>query len=283
MSKLNSVSNNCFHSTHTKFIAIDDKSHIFKQKNATNNENESINNENYRKQKKDYIDIKSSVKKSRKDKINSDKAFSSTPASPPPNEIVKIDQVDPFPLLNNSFTNISIQYNNNLHQQTHNQILSNPLIQNIFKLLDRKKLKYHQSHQKNSSFITCSSVGLSSSTINAILELEHSKTDISLNQKQTLLHLPSTTMSPKFEDETQYYSTGQTQNNLLKSSSIKIQREPVCLLNEHIKVTTWRLISLRTDLFSFKLRLGRNRFHLIKYHHILANHQLLINKFQLID
>ena len=95
----------------------------------------------------------------------------------------------------------------------------------------------------------------SNSTINAILELEHSRTTNSNSD-----HI------------TRYYRA-ELIEHLLNWPSTQIEREAIRLSNEQIRHTTYRLTSLRADLIFLRLRLQQNHFQLLKYHHILANHR----------
>ncbi|CAF3381071.1 unnamed protein product [Rotaria sp. Silwood1] len=104
----------------------------------------------YYKRKNDYIDIKSSFKKLRNNKIKTDNIALLTPTSPPANEIIQIDHVDPLPTSNNSLTNISFPFSN-LSKQYHYQLLSTSLLENIFKLLYRKSSIKTQINQNLSN------------------------------------------------------------------------------------------------------------------------------------
>jgi hypothetical protein len=114
--------------------------------------------------------------------------------------------------------------------------------------------------------INQSSLCPSESTINAILELEHSSPITNLNSN----HI------------TQYYRA-ELIEHLLNWPSTQIERETIRLSNEQIRFATCQLISLRTDLFSIRLKFERNRFQLLKYHYNLVNQKDLLNKLQLID
>ena len=139
----------------------------------------------------------------------------STPTSPPPNEKIQIDLVDPLPTPTNSIPNIS-------------------------------------------------SLNPSSSTINAILELEHSPIIKNVN------------------NITRYYR-GELIEHLLNWPSTKIERETIRLSNEQIRFTTSQLTSLRTDLYLIRNRFEQNRFKLVKYRYQLFSQQYIINQLQLND
>ncbi len=139
-------------------------------------------------------------------------------------------------------------------QQSHNQISS----------IDSKRSIKSQINEDLSSMINQSSLCPSESTINAILELEHSSPITNLNSD----HI------------TQYYRA-ELIEHLLNWPSTQIERETIRLSNEQIRFLTCQLISLRTDLFSIRLRLQQNHFHLVKYHYILINQQDLLDKLHL--
>ncbi|CAF4843305.1 unnamed protein product [Rotaria sp. Silwood1] len=238
----------------------------------------TINNQKkYYKRKNDYIDVKSSFKKLRNNKIKTDNIALLTPTSPPANEIIQIDHVDPLPTSNNSLTNISFPFSN-LSKESHYELLSTSLLENIFKLLYRKSsIKTQINQNLSSSFIYQSSLDPSSSTINAILQLEHSPSSILPIQYES-----SSIINSNSNDITRYYR-GDLIQHLLNWPSTQIERETIRLSNEQIRYITYRLASLRMDLFSIRLQLERNRFQLLKYHHILAAQQYVISKLQLID
>jgi hypothetical protein len=123
-----------------------------------------------------------------------------------------------------------------------------------------------------------SSLCPSESTINAILELEHSP----LIQRQCLSPILSTTTNSNSDSKTRYYRAELIQH-LLSWPSTRIKLEAVRVSNEQIPFTTYQLTSLRTDLFSIRLKFTRNRFHLLKYHCNLVNQQHPLNKLQLTD
>jgi hypothetical protein len=123
-----------------------------------------------------------------------------------------------------------------------------------------------------------SSLCPSESTINAILELEHS---LPIQQPYSSPVVPINTNSNS-DPITRYYRAELIQH-LLNWPSTQIEREAMRLSNEQIRFTTYRLTSLRTDLFSIRLKFERNRFHLLKYHSTLVNQQYLLDKLQLID
>ncbi|CAF0765047.1 unnamed protein product [Adineta steineri] len=120
-----------------------------------------------------------------------------TPTSPPPNEIIQIDHVDPFPTFEPS---------------------------------------QHQSYEdtfKNSHLQP------SLSTINAILQLQY-------------LHSNS--------NDIKQYDHNNLNEHLLNWPITQNE----C---ERIRIETYQLISLRTELYILRLRFQRNRFYLLKYSH----------------
>ncbi|CAF4006863.1 unnamed protein product, partial [Rotaria sp. Silwood1] len=162
-----------------------------------------------------------------------------TPTSPPANEIIQIDHVDPLPTSNNSLTNISFPFSN-LSKQYHYQLLSTSLLENIFKLLYRKSsIKTQINQNLSSSFIYQSSLGPSSSTINAILQLEHSPSSILPIQYESSSFLRSSIINSNSDDITRYYR-GDLIQHLLNWPSTQIERETIRLSNEQIRYITYR-------------------------------------------
>jgi hypothetical protein len=196
---------------------------------------------NHDKRKNNAIETKSSSKKSRNDKIKTTETILSTPISPPSNEKIQIDLVDPIPTPNNSLTNISPSHNHH-----------------------EKQLIKTQINKDLSSLSNQSSLCPSSSTINAILELEHSP------------------INSNNDNITRYYR-GELIEHLLNWPSTQIERERIRLSNEQIRFTTSQLTSLRAYLYSIRIRFEQNRFKLLQYRHTLSSQQDLLNKLQLID
>ncbi|CAF1026215.1 unnamed protein product [Rotaria sordida] len=277
-SNLISISNENFNSTRDRSSHSDKKSSIYQRSVNKNDRNKSMRID-YHKRKKDNIEVDSSYKKFVKDKNKNDDIILLTPTSPPPNEIIQIDHVDPLPTSNNSLTNISIPFIINSSKKSHYDIFSNSLIENIFKLFHRKQsIKTQINKDISSSIIIPSSLRSSSNTINAIIELEHSPSIILPNQYKS----SSTITNSNSNDIKRYYRADLIQH-LLNWPSTQIEREIIHLSNEQTRIRTCQLTSLRTDLYSIRLRLERNRFQLLKYHHILTAQQHLINQLQLID
>ncbi len=127
-----------------------------------------------------------------------------------------------------------------------------------------------QINEDLSSTVIQSSLYPSESTINAILELEHSSP------------IESTTINSHSDHITRYYRA-ELIEHLLNWPSTQIEREAIRLSNEQIRYTTYQLTSLRTDLFSIRLRLQQNHFHLLKYRYILINQEDLLDKVQFIE
>jgi len=113
----------------------------------------------------------------------------------------------------------------------------NQSYEDIFKSFD--------SHESiKSPFNKSSSLYPSASTINAILQLEHSQSNS--------------------DDITRYYRS-ELIEHLLNWPSTQIERETIRLSNEQTRIRLYQLISLRTELFSLRLRFERNRFQLLEY------------------
>jgi hypothetical protein len=135
---------------------------------------------------------------------------------------------------------------------------------------DSKQSIKRQINEDLSSTVIQSSLYPSESTINAILELEHSSP------------IESTTTNSNSDHITRYYRA-ELIEHLLNWPSTQMEREAICLSNEQIRYTTYQLTSLRTDLFSIRLRLQQNHFHLLKYRYILINQEDLLDKVQFIE
>ncbi|CAF0872215.1 unnamed protein product [Adineta steineri] len=145
------------------------------------------------------IDNNKKLNNSRQEKDNIERVEEfidekTTPTSPPPNEIIQIDHVDPFPTFDTS---------------------------------------QHQSYEDT---LKNSHLQPSLSTINAILQLQylHSNSNDHSNLNEHLLNWPI---------------------------------KGIRLSNEQIRIQTYQLISLRTELYILRLRFQRNRFYLLKYSH----------------
>ncbi|CAF1375213.1 unnamed protein product [Adineta steineri] len=117
-----------------------------------------------------------------------------TPTSPPPNEIIQIDHVDPFSTFDTS---------------------------------------QHQSYEDT---LKNSHLQPSLSTVNAILQL-------------------------------QYLHSNSTDHSNLNEHLLNWPIKEIRLSNEQIRIETYQLISLRTELYILRLRFQRNRFYLLKYSH----------------
>ncbi|CAF4140665.1 unnamed protein product [Rotaria magnacalcarata] len=148
------------------------------------------------------------------------------------NIIKEIDRVDPLPTLNNSLTNISIPFEN-LRQQYHDEILTTSLLESVFTSFHRKRTVKTQSNQDISHFIIRSSLRSSSSTINAVLELEHSPSIISLNQLHYSSSLSSAMTISNSNDIKRYHPGEQIQ-----FSPIKIERQALHSSNKQIEIIT---------------------------------------------
>jgi hypothetical protein len=109
--------------------------------------------------------------------------------------------------------------------------------QDIFK-------SFHSHESIKTPFNQNSSLYPSASTINAILQLEHSHSNSN--------------------DITRYYRS-ELIEHLLNWPSTQIERETIRLSNEQTRIRLYQLISLRTELFSLRLRFERNRFQLLEY------------------
>ncbi|CAF4639775.1 unnamed protein product [Rotaria socialis] len=147
-----------------------------------------------------------------------------TPTSPPPYEIIQIDRVDPLPALNNN---------------SHDEILTTPLLESVFTSFHRKRTVKIQSNQDISHFIIRSSLRSSSSTINAILELEHSPSVISLNQHHYSSSLLSA-MTISNSNDTKRYHSGES----IQFSPTKIERQALHSSNKQIQIITCQLTSI---------------------------------------
>jgi hypothetical protein len=79
------------------------------------------------------------------------------------------------------------------------------------------------------------------------------------------------------------YCSAELIEHLLNWPLTQVEREAIRLSNEQIRYTTYQLTSLRTDLFSIRLRLQRNHSRLLKYHYILINQRDLLDKVQFIE
>jgi hypothetical protein len=143
---------------------------------------------------------------------------------------------------------------------------------------DSKQSIKRQINQDLSSTVIQSSLYPSESTINAILQLEHS----SPTKHPCSSLIESTTTNANSDHITRYYRA-ELIEHLLNWPSTQIEREAIRSSNEQIRYTTYQLTSLRTDLFSIRLRLQQNHFHLVKYHYILINQQDLLDKLQFIQ
>ncbi len=143
---------------------------------------------------------------------------------------------------------------------------------------DSKQSIKRQINEDLSSTVIPSSLYPSESTINAILELEHS----SPMEQQCSSLIESTTTNFNSDYITRYYCA-ELIEHLLNWPSTQIERQAIRLSNEQIRYTAYQLSSLRTDLFSIRLRLQQNHFHLLKYHYILINQQDLLDKLHLIE
>jgi hypothetical protein len=82
--------------------------------------------------------------------------------------------------------------------------------------------------------------------------------------------------------KTQYFCA-ELIEHLLNWPLTQIEREATRSSNEPLRYTTYQLISLHIDLFSIRLRLEQNHFHLVKYRYILINQRDLLDKFQFIE
>jgi hypothetical protein len=135
---------------------------------------------------------------------------------------------------------------------------------------DSKQSIKRQINEDLPSTVIQSSLYPSESTINAILQLEHSSP------------IESTTTNSHSDHIKRYYRA-ELIEHLLNWPSTQIEREAIRLSNEQIRYTTYQLTSLRTDLFSIRLRLQQNHFHLVKYRYILINQEDLLDKLQFIE
>jgi hypothetical protein len=93
--------------------------------------------------------------------------------SPPANENIQIDLVDPIPTPSNSTDNISIPSTVSQHPQSDSQVPLIYLDQMKVKSSDSKQSIKRQINEDLSSTVIQSSLYPSESTINAILQLEH--------------------------------------------------------------------------------------------------------------
>jgi hypothetical protein len=133
--------------------------------NANPTKTVTTNNHPY-KRRKDNTETKSSFKKFRKDRTKADEVVLSTPTSPPENEKIQIDFVDPMPTPSNSIINKSIPFID--PQQQSSSISFN---ENKFRSIHSKQSIKTEINEDLSSRIIQSSLCPSESTINAILEL----------------------------------------------------------------------------------------------------------------
>jgi len=237
--------------------------------NANPTKTITTDNHSY-KRRKDNIETKSSFKKFRKDRSKTDEVVLSTPVSPPENEKIQIEFVDPIPTPSDSIINMSLPLIDSQQQQSHSSISPH---ENKFTSSNSKRSIKTQVNEDLSSMIIQSSLCPSKSTINAILELEHSPP---IQQPYSSPVVPTNTNSNTI---TRYYRA-ELIEHLLNWPSTQIEREAMRLSNEQIRFTTYQLTSLRTDLFSIRLKFERNRFHLLKYHSTLVNQQYLLDKLQ---
>ncbi len=143
---------------------------------------------------------------------------------------------------------------------------------------DSKQSIKRQINEDLSYTVIRSSLYPSESTINAILQLEHS----SPMEHPCSSLIESATTNANSDHITRYYRAEFIQH-LLNCSSAQIEREAIHLSNEQIRYTTYQLTSSRTDLLSIRLRLQQNDFHLVKYHYILINQRDLLDKLHLIE
>ena len=259
------------------------KSHIFYHRSINKiDRNKSriidIHRKHHYKRKRNHKEDKVSFKKLRKDKLKPNKLTLLTPTSPPPNEIVQLDHVDPLPTSNYSSTNVSMSYMNP-RQQSNYEILSTSLHENLFKLLYKQRSIRIQINDDLSTLMIRSSTHLSSSAINTNRELEYLPSIILPIQNQTLR---STMINSNSDDIKQYYRS-ELVKHLLNWPTTKIERETRRLSNEQIRITACQLISLRTDVYKIRLHFERNRFQLLKYDHIIRAHEHTISKLQLND
>jgi hypothetical protein len=170
-----------------------------------------------------------------------------------------------MPTPSNSIINKSIPFID--PQQQSSSISFN---ENKLRSIHSKQSIKTEINEDLSSRIIQSSLCPSESTINAILQLEHSFT----NNQQS----PSTITNSNSDHRTRYYRS-QLIEHLLNYPSTQIEY----LSNEQIRFATCQLISLRTDLFSLRLKFERNHFYFLKYRYSLVNQQDLLDKLQLID
>ena len=123
----------------------------------------------------------------------------------------------------------------------------------------------------------------SSSTINAILQLESSSSITSSNQHQSSFSLHSSINIDSNLDKGQQGYRDEASGRLLNRPSTQIESEIHRLSCEHARIMTRRLTTLRTDLYLIRLQFERNRFQLTKMKHIIANQQEFINKLEMLD
>ncbi|CAF3287867.1 unnamed protein product [Rotaria socialis] len=134
-----------------------------------------------------------------------------------------------------SYANKSIN-KNHIHSK---RILTTPLLESVFTSFHRKRTVKIQSNQDISHFIIRSSLRSSSSTINAILELEHSPSVISLNQHHYSSSLLSA-MTISNSNDTKRYHSGES----IQFSPTKIERQALHSSNKQIQIITCQLTSI---------------------------------------
>jgi hypothetical protein len=120
------------------------------------------------------------------------------------------------------------------------------------------------------------------STINAILELEHSPPIVLPANHQSSPPTWTTMSNSNSDDITRYYR-GELIEHLLNWPSTQIEREANRLSNEQAHITIRQLTSLRTDIYCTKLRFQQNRFQLLQNRYTLAYQSYLINALHFID